>query len=139
MRQRMAAGNAPTNLRDRTRLGTRDRSNFNPNADGATMLITDHEGKVFCQTIPMDAAKKVGSSLLYKFRDKTGTKADGLLKANFRVRKSGKVVFRTNGKAMHLREPKSRDLVVTLRVGDQCMRAAAPLRTKVGGHTMMFP
>ena len=79
------------------------------------MLVTDSKGMVFCQTIPMDAPRSLGSSLLYKFRDKSGKRAGGLQKANFRVRRSGKVVFRTNGKAMNLREPESRDLVVTLR------------------------
>jgi hypothetical protein len=139
MRLRMPMKGKDSKLRVRTRLGTRDRSNFKPNTQGATILVTDSKGKVFCQTIPMDAPRNLGSSLLYKFRDKSGKRAGGLQKANFRVRRSGKVVFRTNGKAMDLREPESRDLVVTLRVGDQCMRAAAPLRTKPAGHTMMFP
>ncbi len=139
MRMRMPMAGKSSTFRVRTRLGARDRSRFDPNKEGATILVTDHQGQVFCQAIPMDQAVQIGSSYLFKYRDKTGRKAGGLRKANFKVRKSGKVVFRANGKALDLREPESRDLVVTLRVGDQCMRAAAPLRTRPAGHTMMFP
>ncbi len=138
MRLKMPS-NAIDAMKIRTRVGIDKRVKLDPSADGATLQISDPNGQMYCHELPMPTYNQLKEKGRFRFNDKTGKLAGGLRRASFKIKKNGWVLFRARGKAMTMRTPEARDLRVTLRIGDQCMHTVAPLRSKSGGHTMLFP
>lgn len=90
--------------------------------DGVTLQIADTDGQIYCHDIPVVAKKRLLKRGVFRFRDRTGTVADGLRNARIKIRKDGRVVFRAAGRKMSFRTPTGNGLAVTLRVGNRARR-----------------
>src|SRR5262249_29446473 len=114
---------------------------FNPASDGVTLQIADPSGQVYCHDIPVTSKPRLLKHGVFRFSDKTGTAASGLRRVRFKIRKDGRIVVRAVGRKMSYRTPTGPDLMVTLRVGNQCLQATPKLRpakAKVGTR-ITFP
>ena len=134
---RLAGGKAKGNrLRMKARSIQFAMQSMDPVTQDTSIQISDGHGQVFCQTI---AAKnwKHPNRRTYRFRDKAGSFAGGLKQGNFKMKKSGKVLFRTRGKKVSLRSTTGENVLVTLRVGNQCAQTHMSLHTK--GKGLVFP
>jgi hypothetical protein len=138
LRMKMPSGASLNRMSIITRLAAHERATYDPGIDGAGLQISDGMGQVFCHEIPMQQIKRRQNVSTFNFKDATGQLAGGLRKARFRVRSNGSVRFRARGKSMSMKVPEQRDLMVTLRIGSQCMRTMAPLKSKKG-HLLKFP
>lgn len=138
LRMKMPSGASLNRLSIITRLAAHERATYDPGIDGAGLQISDGMGQVFCHEIPMQQITRRRNVSTFNFKDATGQLAGGLRKARFRVRSNGSVRFRARGKSMSMKVPEQRDLMVTLRIGSQCMRTMAPLKSKKG-HLLKFP
>jgi hypothetical protein len=139
MRMRPKAGR--NTLRLRGRYAPVQTSSFNPAGDGVTLQIADHDGQIYCHDIPVVTKRRWLKHGVFRFNDKTGTLANGLRGARLKLRKDGRVVFRAIGRKMQYRTPAAGGLMVTLRVGNQCVQATPAPRsrkTKVGTR-ITFP
>ncbi len=117
---------------------------FDPGIQGTTLQLRDAQGTFFCQNIPFKSDLKWKMMGIFMFKDRTGLMAAGLRKAHFKVLKhrGERVIFGTQGKQMHFRDPVSSNVLVTLRVGNQCTQATAALKTrhaKGGGKKLVYP
>jgi hypothetical protein len=101
---------------------------FDPVAQDTTLQMSDAHGPLFCQTIAR-AHWKHPHRRRYRFEDRRGRFAGGLEKGRFKVKRNGSVLFRAHGKHVPLRATDGADILVTVRVGDQCTRATMSLRT----------
>jgi hypothetical protein len=139
MRMRPQAGR--NTLRLRGGYAALQTRTFDPASDGVSLQIADHSGQVYCHTIPLASKPGWLKHGVFRFRDKTGSAADGLRRVRFKIRKDGRVVVRAVGRKMSYRTPTGTDLTVTLRVGNQCLQATPTLRSgkpKVGTR-ITFP
>ena len=109
---------------------------FDPTAQDTTLQISDANGELFCQTIAA-AHWKHPHRRLYRFKDKTGLFAGGLKRGRFKVNRNGSVMFRTRGKKVELRATGGDNVLVTVRVGNQCARERMNLRTTK--KALVFP
>jgi uncharacterized repeat protein (TIGR01451 family) len=109
---------------------------FDPMSQDTSVQISDANGQIFCQTVAAPHWKHPRRRL-YRFRDKPGAFAGGLKKGNFKMKRSGKIVFRTRGKKMSLRSTDGQQVLVTLRVGNQCAQSRMSLRTT--RNVLLFP
>src|SRR5262249_43318165 len=105
-------------------------ASFSPTRDGVTLQIADRDGQIYCHDIPMRATKRGLKHGVFRFRDRTGARADGLRTVRFKIRKDGSVVFRAKGGKMPFRAPAGDNVDLTLRVGGQCTHTTAALRTR---------
>ncbi len=101
---------------------------FDPLAQDTTLQLSDAHGPLFCQTIAR-AHWKRAHRRRYRFKDGRGRFAGGLEKGRFKVKRNGSVLFRAHGKNVILRATDGDDILVTVRVGNQCTRATMSLRT----------
>ena len=101
---------------------------FDPLAQDTTLQLSDAHGPLFCQTIAR-AHWKCAHRRRYRFKDGRGRFAGGLEKGRFKVKRNGSVLFRAQGKNVILRATDGDDILVTVRVGNQCTRATMSLRT----------
>ena len=101
---------------------------FDPMTQDTSIQLRDGNGQLFCTTV---AAKnwKHPRKRLFRFRDKAGSFAGGLAKGRFKMRKSGMVRFATRGKKMSLRTSDGQNVLITVRVGEQCAKEMKTLRT----------
>ena len=109
---------------------------FEPTAQDTSLQISDPAGETFCATVA--AAHWVHPvRRLYRFEDATGAFAGGLDQGQFKVKRDGGVVFRTRGRAIGLGATGGTNLVVTVRVGEDCARDTMSLRTR--RNALVFP
>ena len=116
-----------TRLFVKARYATVAPLGFDPMTQDTELQISNRHGQMFCQTV---AARnwKHPHSRVYKFSDKSGAFAGGLARGRFRVKRDREIMFRTRGKKIDLRPAGSGDVVITLRVGNQCAQSTASLR-----------
>jgi hypothetical protein len=141
MAMRMRPGPGRNTLRLRGRYAALQTRTFNPAGDGVTLQISDHSGQVYCHDIPVASKPRWLKHGVFRFSDKTGTVASGLRRVRIKIRKDGRVVVRAVGRKMSYRTPTGTDLMVTLRVGNQCLQATPTPRSgkaKVGTR-ISFP
>ena len=105
-------------------------TSLNPAREGVTLQLSDSSGQLYCHDIALATTKGALKHGLFRFRDKTGTLADGLQRVRFKIRKDGRIVFRATGGKMSLRPATDGALRVTLRVGNRCMQTTATLRSR---------
>jgi hypothetical protein len=137
LKVRLAGGKITGNrLRMKARATRFVAANLDPMSQDTSLQISEPNGQVFCQTI---AARnwKHPSRRLYRFRDKAGSFAGGLKKGNFKVKRNGKVLFRTRGKKVSMHAMTGQNVLVTLRVGNQCAQTQMNLRAKRKG--LVYP
>src|SRR5262249_59767201 len=121
MRMRPQAGR--NTLRLRGGYAALQTRTFDPASDGVSLQIADHSGQVYCHTIPLASKPGWLKHGVFRFRDKTGSAADGLRRVRFKIRKDGRVVVRAVGRKMSYRTPTGTDLTVTLPAANQCLHA----------------
>ncbi|HJQ83312.1 MAG TPA: hypothetical protein VKA21_04505 [Candidatus Binatia bacterium] len=109
---------------------------FDPMSARTTVQVSDAEGVVFCQSMPL-AAWRHPRKRVFRFRDRTGTLAGGLRQSRFDMRKSGAIGFRVAGASVAVRPPSGADVQVTVAVGGRCSRATAALRAR--RNVLRFP
>jgi uncharacterized repeat protein (TIGR01451 family) len=109
---------------------------FDPTKNDTTFQVSDGNGALYCATIPAGAWKR-GRGLSIGFKDKGGQLASGLTRGKFVINRHGNLVFEARGRKVVLRDVAGTAVRVTVRVGDQCSRSAATLRTKKKG--LVFP
>jgi len=137
-RIRLRAG-SPNPHRNRIRLKIRTKTglaNFDPMTQDTSVQLRDTQGELFCTTIASGHWKHPHTRL-FKFKDKAGTFAGGLRQGRFKMRKNGKIAFATRGKKMSLRQSDGKNVLVTIRVGDQCLKEMRTLRVKK--KALVFP
>jgi hypothetical protein len=110
---------------------------FDPMTQDTSIQIADAAGQLFCQTVAASHWKHPHRRL-YRFKDKRGTFAGGLAMGRFKVKRNGAVIFRTRGKTVRMRYAGGKNVVVTLRVGNQCARETMNLRT-TKKQALVFP
>jgi uncharacterized repeat protein (TIGR01451 family) len=108
---------------------------------GITLQLSDNEGQLYCHDLGLVATKGAAKRGVFRFRDKSGSVADGLQRARLKFRKDGQVVFRAAGGKMQLRSAGDGGVTVTLRVGGMCMQTTAALRARPAklGTRSVFP
>src|SRR5262249_26599916 len=65
-------------LRLLSRTATATTSNLNPARDGVTLQLSDADGQLYCHDIGVGGTKGAVKRGLFRFSDRTGTRADGL-------------------------------------------------------------
>jgi uncharacterized repeat protein (TIGR01451 family) len=123
-------------LRLKARFASFVPEGFDPMTQDTSLQIADANGQVFCQTIAAQNWKH-RRRRVYNFRDKVGSFAGGLKRGKFKMKKKGDILFKTAGKKMDLPPTDGSNVMVTLRVGDQCAQAQMTLRTRRKGF--VFP
>jgi hypothetical protein len=123
-------------LRMRARASRFAVATFDPMSQDTSVQLSDANGQIFCQTVAAPHWKHPRRRL-YRFRDKPGAFAGGLKRGNFKMKRSGKVIFRTRGKTVSLRATDGQQVLVTLRVGNQCAQSRMSLRPK--RNVLLFP
>jgi hypothetical protein len=137
LRIRMASGKVSGNrLRMKARAGSFSTADFDPMNQDTSIQISDASGQLFCQTVGARNWKHPRRRL-FRFRDKAGSYAGGLKKGNFRMKRNGKILFRTRGKKVAIHGTNGQNVLVTLRVGNQCAQSQMSLRPKRNG--LVFP
>jgi hypothetical protein len=109
---------------------------FDPAAQDTSVQLSDPRGPLFCATV---AASHWVHPLprLYRFKDGAGAFAGGLAGGQFAVNRNGAVMFRASGRRMNLREPSGANVLITVRVGDQCVQETMTLRAR--RSALVFP
>jgi hypothetical protein len=128
-------------LRLRIRPSATSTARLDPVHDGVTLQLSDLDGELYCHDLALVTTKSGLKRGVFRFSDRTGTRAAGLQRARLKIRKDGQIVFRAAGGKMHLRTPADTGVKVTLRAGGQCMQSTVVLRTnpsKVGTRNI-FP
>jgi len=123
-------------LRVKAVYGDFTPSGFDPSTEDTTIQIADANGEIFCQTIAASHWTH-RRPRLFRFRDKHASFAGGLKKGRFKVKRNGKVLFRTRGKRLTLRAPEGGHALVTVRVGNRCSRTEMSLRRTA--RALVFP
>jgi hypothetical protein len=111
-------------------------ADFDPMTQDTSLQIADAEGQIFCQTIGAQNWKHPRRRI-YRFKDKARSFAGGLGRGKFVMKKKGGIAFATAGKKMQLPSTAGGNVVVTLRVGNQCAQTEMNLRTNRKGF--VFP
>ena len=97
---------------------------------------------MYCHDIPVASKPRWLKHGVFRFSDKTGTVASGLRRSAIKIRKDGRVVVRAGwSKDVSTGRRRGSDLMVTLRVGNQCLQATPTPRSgkaKVGTR-ITFP
>jgi hypothetical protein len=109
---------------------------FDQMSQDTSLQIADANGQVFCHTIEAQNWKHPRRRI-YRFKDKARAFAGGLGRGKFVMKKKGGIAFTTAGKKMQLPATAGGEMVVTLRVGNQCAQAQMNLRTNRKGF--VFP
>jgi len=134
---RLAGGKITgSRMRMKARSAQFAMQSMDPVTQDTSIQISDGHGQVFCQTITAKNWKHPNRRT-YRFRDKAGSFAGGLKNGNFKMKKNGKVLFRTRGKKVSLRSTTGENVLVTLRVGNQCAQTQMSLRSLKKG--LVFP
>jgi len=135
LRIRMRAG-LSGQLRVKARYAAATPADFDPMTQDTEIQISDPEGQVFCHTVTAPNWKHPHTRL-YRFKDKKQLFAGGLRVGNFRVKRSGALMFVTRGKKVPMRETDGKQLRVTVRVGNQCATTEMTLRP--AHKALVFP
>jgi len=116
-------------LRLRARFSIFTPAGFDPMREDTTLQISDDRGLLFEHTIPASHWASPRAEV-FRFGDQDGTQAGGIYMAGFRIKRDGRIVFRTLGKQMALRPTDGRMVRVTVRLGDLCAQTITNLRQK---------
>jgi len=140
LRRLMLKATAKKSNAKRLRLKVRDTgfdaATLNPMAMDTTIQLSDPNGMVFCQHIPA-ADWTHRTPRRFRFRDKTSTRAGGIKRARFAMKRNGKVPFRALGRKVTLGATDGHDLMVTVGMGGQCSQSLTELRAK--GSRLVLP
>ena len=141
MVMRMRPQASGDNLRLRSRGIAASTTSLDPAHPELTLQLSDRDGQLYCHDLALATTKGALKRGVFRFRDGTGTLADGLQRARVKIRKDGRIVFRAAGGKMHLRSAADSGLTVTLRVGGMCMQTTAALRARAAkvGTRNVFP
>ncbi len=110
---------------------------FDPLRQDTTIELSDTAGTVLCATIPAQRWRRF-HRLTYRFSDRGGGLASGLQSGEFRISRSGALLFRARGRDVGMRPVNGSGTVhLTVRVGNACSRSSMALRT--GRKGLVFP
>jgi hypothetical protein len=135
-RLKLRPTSTPARLSVKARYAASAPALFDPAEQDTSVQVSDPRGPLFCATVAashwVHPARR-----LYRFEDRAGAFAGGLTKGQFEVRRTGAVTFGTRGRAMNLRATTGADVLVTIRVGDQCAQETMSLRARRAA--LVFP
>lgn len=112
---------------------TQQMATAEPTRHDTTVQLRDETGTFYCETLPASMWKRRRNGRLYTFHDRTGTIADGLRRAQIRMKQDGQVTFGSVARYNPRRTPGESRVQLTLRVGDQCFATGATLVRKGRG------
>jgi hypothetical protein len=100
---------------------------FDPLSQDSSVQMSDRQGPLLCTSIDARRWKKQGNNHV-TFRNRTEMSGNSLDDCRFHIRKDGEVTFEARAELSNLRNPDSRLIRVTVRVGDLCAQATAESR-----------
>lgn len=124
-------------LKLRSILAEAGFADVDPLREDVTIQIRNGDSEVLCATVGHDRwMRRHGRT--YKFWEMTGRLAHGLTDGQIRVRRTGDVRFRTQGRRMNVAPFLASTLRVTVRVGNRCSTGKIELRTS-RSRSLVFP
>ena len=109
---------------------------FDPLRQDTSVQLSDGTGPVLCATVPAARWRRL-RRLTFRFQDRTGAAAGGLQTGEFRINRSGTLLFRARGRDVGIRPIDGSSIRLTVRVGRQCSQASMALRA--GRKGLVFP
>ena len=109
---------------------------FNPLAQDTQIELSDNGQPVLC-TIVGAAHWKRASRLVFRFADRGGHFAGGLDSGQFRIDRSGRILFSARSRSVGMSGVQTGNVRVTIRVGNQCSSSTLALRPDRKG--LVFP
>jgi hypothetical protein len=108
---------------------------FDPLRNDTSIQISDRRGQLLCKTIAAHHWMKRRKG--FKFWDMNGSFAGGLSDGRFMVKRSGRILFRSQGKKIQLRSIDGTTLRVTVRHGNRCTQSSMALHERK--NALVFP
>jgi hypothetical protein len=109
---------------------------FDPLVQDTQVELSDNGQPVLC-TIVGGAHWKRASRLVFRFADRGGHFAGGLDSGQFRIDRSGRVLFSARSRSVGMSGLQTGNVRITIRVGNQCSSSSLALRPDRKG--LVFP
>jgi putative metal-binding protein/slime mold repeat-containing protein len=100
---------------------------FNPLAQDTEIQLSEPGRTLFCTVVSAQHWKRA-SRLVFRFADRGGQFAGGLDAGEFRIDRSGRILFSARSRSVGMSALDNGNVRITIRVGNQCSQSSLALR-----------